>query len=229
MTSATLIAGKVKYAAGKAKDYGHGDRINVVITAGGEEVKVWGKPDDAISLLKKGQDVQLIHDGKGYKLVETEASVEHQPSQLWTDEQKRAIALAVNQKADLLKYCLEVSKAKFVAVYSDDEPLETDDLLLVEAARDRYYVPDLNQQIDLDKLREQSLLKEFEEYRQSTQKLKIFRLEAIRAGFKKAWAEKDFRKIVDVARKHSSLEKIIQEDEKLLMFYDNALTRLGEA
>jgi rubredoxin len=106
--------------------------------------------------------------------------------------------------------------------------IETDDPLLVDAARDRYYVPDLNQQIDLDKLREKSLLKEFEEYRQSTQKLKIFRLEAIRAGFKKAWSEKNFRTIVDVARKHSSLEKIIQEDEKLLMFYDNALTRLGE-
>jgi hypothetical protein len=106
--------------------------------------------------------------------------------------------------------------------------IETDDPLLVDAARDRYYIPDLNQQIDLDKHREKSLLKEFEEYRQSTQKLKIFRLEAIRTGFKKAWSEKDFRTIVDVARKHSSLEKIIQEDEKLLMFYDNALTRLGE-
>jgi hypothetical protein len=111
---------------------------------------------------------------------------------------------------------------------ANGQPLETNDPLLVDAARDRYYVPDLNQQIDLDKLREKSLLKEFEEYRQSTQKLKIFRLEAIRAGFKKAWSEKDFRTIVDVARKHSSLEKIIQEDEKLLMFYDNALTRLGE-
>jgi len=111
---------------------------------------------------------------------------------------------------------------------ANGQPLEIDDPLLVDAARDRYYVPDLNQQIDLDKLREKSLLKEFEEYRQSTQKLKIFRLEAIRAGFKKAWSEKDFRTIVDVVRKHSSLEKIIQEDEKLLMFYDNALTRLGE-
>jgi len=106
--------------------------------------------------------------------------------------------------------------------------IETDDPLLVEAARDRYYVPDPNQQIDLEKLRERSLLREFEEYRQSTQNLKVFRVEAIRTGFKKAWSERDFRTIVDVAQKHRSLEKIIQEDEKLLMFYDNALTRLGE-
>ena len=111
---------------------------------------------------------------------------------------------------------------------ANGQPLETYDPLLVEAARDRYYVPDLNQQIDLDKLREKSLLKQFEDYLQSTQKLKIFRLEAIRAGFKKAWSEKDYRTIIDVTHKHSSLEKIIQEEEKLLLYYESALTRLGE-
>ena len=37
------------------------------------------------------------------------------------------------------------------------------------------------------------LLKEFEEYRESKRRrLKVFRLEAVRAGFKKAWQERDY-------------------------------------
>ncbi len=41
---------------------------------------------------------------------------------------------------------------------------------------------------------EKSLLREFEEYRQSKQKkLKVFRLEAVRAGFAKAWREKNYQ------------------------------------
>ena len=45
--------------------------------------------------------------------------------------------------------------------------------------------------------------------------LKLFRLEAVRAGFKKAWRERDYITIIAVARKIS--EKILQEDPKLLM------------
>jgi len=69
------------------------------------------------------------------------------------------------------------------------------------------------------KLRERSLLKEFEEYRNSTQRrLKVFRLEAVRAGFKKAWQERDYATIIAVARKIP--EDVLQEDPKLLMWYD---------
>ena len=50
------------------------------------------------------------------------------------------------------------------------------------------------------------------------------RLEAVRAGFKKAWGEKDYQTIVEVGRKLP--EKILQEDDKLLMYYDNAQIRL---
>jgi uncharacterized iron-regulated protein len=70
-------------------------------------------------------------------------------------------------------------------------------------------------------------LREFKEYVESKKKrLKVFRLEAVRAGFKKAWQEKDYATIVSVARKIP--EKILQEDSKLLMWYDQAVTRLGE-
>ena len=93
--------------------------------------------------------------------------------------------------------------------------------------KDRWYVPDPNKAGDMEKKREKALLKEFEEYRTSSQKrLKVFRLEAVRAGFKTAWQERDYATIITVARKVP--ENVLQEDPKLLMWYDQALTRSGE-
>ena len=90
--------------------------------------------------------------------------------------------------------------------------------------KDRWYVPDPNKAGDIEKKREKALLKEFEEYRTSSQKrLKVFRLEAVRAGFKKAWQQRDYATIISVAAKIP--DKILQEDTKLLMWYDQAITR----
>jgi len=105
-------------------------------------------------------------------------------------------------------------------------PLETSDLELMNTAKDRWYVPDPNKAGDLEKLRERALLREFEELRTVPgRKLKVFRLEAVRAGFMKAWRDRDYRTIVDVAAKIP--DAVLQEDPKLLQFYDNAQTRLG--
>ena len=90
----------------------------------------------------------------------------------------------------------------------------------------RWYVPDPNKQSDLEKIREKALLKEFEEYREGRGRLKVFRTEALRAGFKACWAVKDFKTIVDVARRIP--DSVLQEDSSLLMYYDNALMRLDE-
>jgi 16S rRNA G966 N2-methylase RsmD/predicted RNA-binding Zn-ribbon protein involved in translation (DUF1610 family) len=103
--------------------------------------------------------------------------------------------------------------------------LPKDDPPLVAKARDRWYVPDPNKAGDLEKLREKALLKEFEEYKQVKKKLKVFRLEAVRAGFKKAWQDHDYPTIVAVADKIPN--KILEEDPKLLMWYDQAVTRMG--
>ncbi len=104
--------------------------------------------------------------------------------------------------------------------------LSKDDDGLRRKGKDRWYVPDPNKAGDLEKLRERSLLKEFEEYRTSSQKrLKVFRVEAVRTGFKKAWQERDYANIIAVARKIP--ENVLQEDAKLLMWYDQALTRSG--
>lgn len=103
--------------------------------------------------------------------------------------------------------------------------LPKDATALVAKAQDRWYVPDPNKAGDLEKLREKALLKEFEEYKQAKKKLKVFRLEAVRAGFKKAWQERDYATIISVAEKIPN--KVLEEDPKLLMWYDQAVTRMG--
>ena len=82
-----------------------------------------------------------------------------------------------------------------------------------------------NEKSGLEKLREKALLKEFEIYKESKAKLKVFRLEAVRAGFKKAWQERDYTVIVAVADKIPN--NVLEEDPKLLMWYDQAVTRMG--
>jgi len=103
-----------------------------------------------------------------------------------------------------------------------------DDPALVMKARDRWYVPDPNKSGDLEKLREKALLKEFEEYKQVKKKLKVFRLEAVRAGFKNLWQQRTpeaYKAIIEVAEKIPS--NVLEEDPKLLMWYDQAITRSG--
>jgi hypothetical protein len=110
--------------------------------------------------------------------------------------------------------------------FKDLRNLDKEDPKLIEKARDRWYVPDPNKQADLDQIRERALLKEFEELKESTQRrIKQFRTEAVRAGFKACWQERDYATIVKVAAKLP--EAVLQEDEKLLMYIDNAQTRLG--
>lgn len=112
--------------------------------------------------------------------------------------------------------------------FKDLRNLEKSDVRLVEKAADRWYVPDPNKQAEREALRDKSLLREFEEYKANTQrKLKVFRTEAVRVGFKACWQERDYGTIVKVAEKLP--DAVLQEDEKLLMYYDNALTRLGDS
>jgi predicted RNA methylase len=127
-----------------------------------------------------------------------------------------------------------------------------DDPALRAKAKDRWYVPDPNKAGDLEKLRERSLLKEFWEYLPpgykpakpdsqegfipglepkpapipSGKKMKVIRLEAVRCGFKHCWQNRDYRTIIAVAQRIP--EDILQEDPKLLMWYDQALTRSGK-
>ncbi|MDP2645953.1 MAG: DNA methyltransferase [Desulfobacterales bacterium] len=167
-----------------------------------KELGGWQKHEKALELSELLKENFLAYDGKG--------SI---PAQIisWMKQSARLRELI----------SCESSVAGHV---SNNQELGTRNPELLRAAKDRWYVPDPNKAGDLEKLRERSLLKEFHEYLESQQKrLKVFRLEAVRAGFKKAWQEKDYTTIIEVAQKIK--EEVLQEDPKLLMFYDQALTR----
>lgn len=108
--------------------------------------------------------------------------------------------------------------------FKDLRGLEKNDPRLIAKAKDRWYVPDPNKAQDLEKKREKALLKEFETYKSFTgRKIKESRLEVLRAGFRAAWAAKEYQTIINIANKLP--EETLQEDEKLLTLYDMALTR----
>ncbi|HQP89297.1 MAG TPA: hypothetical protein PLL76_23845 [Thermoanaerobaculia bacterium] len=105
--------------------------------------------------------------------------------------------------------------------------LDKNDPKLKDKAVDRWYVPDPGKEADLEKVRDRALLREFESYRESKErKLKTFRTEAVRAGFKAAFQAKDYATIIAVAAKLP--ESVLQEDEKLLVYYDVAVTRTDQ-
>lgn len=106
--------------------------------------------------------------------------------------------------------------------FKDMRGLDKNDPKLVAKAKDRWYVPDPNKAADLEKVRLRALLKEFETYKEEKKKIKQPRAEALRAGFNTAWEAQDFQTILDISAKIPPA--VLQEDEKLLMFYDNALT-----
>ncbi|MEM5493383.1 DNA methyltransferase [Hoeflea sp. AS16] len=109
--------------------------------------------------------------------------------------------------------------------FKDLRGLEKEDPRLKAKAKDRWFVPDPSKAKDLEQKRERSLLKEFENYKSAPgRKLKEFRLEVLRTGFRTAWASKDYKTIIGIAQKIP--EEALQEDEKLLLWYDQALTRM---
>jgi hypothetical protein len=150
MANITMATGKVKYGCGKPKDFGHGDRINAVVTLdNGEEVKLWGKPDDqALVSLRKGQSVNLIYDGKNYKLVNSQPAATSQPANTsqtslvanseLSKEQKHAIAEYIEGRADLLKYCWTTAKLKLGDVTTDEESLRCAASTLFIAAQKKF-------------------------------------------------------------------------------------------
>jgi len=86
-----------------------------------------------------------------------------------------------------------------------------------------WHIPDLNDQAQMDAVRNKRLLKEFEVYVEA-KKVKNARLEALRAGFKECYKNKDFATIVAVGDKID--EELLTTDEVLLRFYDIASSRV---
>ena len=81
-------------------------------------------------------------------------------------------------------------------------------------------LPDPKKSEHLDQLRTRALLREFGAYAAGTGPLRKFRSEAVRAGFKQAWAGRAFGTIVDIGRRLPS--EAFVEDSALLHYFRNA-------
>jgi len=103
--------------------------------------------------------------------------------------------------------------------------LSKTDPALVAKAKNRWYIPDHRRAGDLEKLREKALLKEFHLIAESKKRIKEFRIEAVRAGFKKCWDEGDHKTILEIAKNLPT--SVVEEDSHLLMYTDLARMRQG--
>ncbi|NCB44334.1 MAG: DNA methylase [Clostridia bacterium] len=92
----------------------------------------------------------------------------------------------------------------------------------------QWYLPDPENEADLEKLRTKRLIKQFEAYKTEASKpkgkIKEARVEALRAGFKHCYQEKDFKTIVQIGDRIPN--NLLMEDEVLLQFYDIASSRV---
>ena len=92
----------------------------------------------------------------------------------------------------------------------------------------QWYLPDPENEADLEKLRTKRLLKQFETYKSEALKpkgkIKEVRVEALRAGFKQCYQDKDFKTIMLIGDRIPN--NLLMEDEVLLQFYDIASSKV---
>ena len=85
-----------------------------------------------------------------------------------------------------------------------------------------------NDDIDKEKQRTKSLLKEFKIYVETAKKprgkLPKVRLESVRAGFKQCYSDKNFADIILVGDRIQ--QNLLTEDEQLLMYYESASNKV---
>jgi DNA modification methylase len=106
---------------------------------------------------------------------------------------------------------------------------ELKDLLhqyFIREGDENWVVPDPDNEKHLEEVRRKSMLREFQEYVRRTGQLKLFRTEAVLAGFAHCWETKQYDVIVGVCDKIPA--KILQEIQDLVMFYDIAKERAPE-
>lgn len=132
-------------------------------------------------------------------------TLEHQS---YSDIQPKYLQELHQAKFELLPELLDMLKENFL---QDDDG--------------KWYVPNLSDKADLEKLRRKRLLKDFYDiYAKGTGRIKNARTEAIRVGFDECWKERNYALIVQVGDRLP--ETVLQEDPALLMYYDNAASRM---
>ena len=99
----------------------------------------------------------------------------------------------------------------------------------IEIEGGKWRLPNMQDDVDKDAMRTKSLLREFKIYVEAASKpkakIKEARVEALRAGFKQCYIDKDFQTIVTVGDKIP--QNLRDEDEVLLQFYEIALNKVG--
>lgn len=158
---------------------------------------------------EKVQQLSLFvtDEASAIQWLRTELSAETGNSpQTYADLQPKFLKQLHQERYEKLPELLEILHQNFL---QDDE--------------ERWYVPNPDKQADLEALRSQALLREFNEYTKGSGKIKVFRAEAIKTGFSKAWQEHAYTLIVQVAERLP--EQALQEDPKLKLYVDNARNR----
>ncbi|MBV6489841.1 MAG: hypothetical protein CNCCGFBP_00215 [Fimbriimonadaceae bacterium] len=89
-----------------------------------------------------------------------------------------------------------------------------------------WVVPNPDNEKHLEEVRRKAMLREFQEYVRRKGQLKLFRTEALLAGFAHCWDSKQYDVIVGVCEKIPP--KVLQEIQDLVMFYDIAKERAPE-
>ena len=194
-------------------------------------------PIDATDFYKGLDEKFLKRDGmyflpdqvNEYDTARIKMDVEPIQFELFVSNEKSAIAW-LYQQLDTPQTYAELQpkfmqEVKSVDRYEDMPELSVMlDENFIQDDKGRWYIPDRTKEGDVAKLREKNLWKEFESYMNSKGKLKLFRSEAIRVGFSRLWKDKNYQAIVDMAERLP--EKTIQEDDKLLMYFDISLSRV---
>lgn len=115
------------------------------------------------------------------------------------------------RKGDILPELMQILEENFIK--------ETDG---------KWRKPNLQDDVDLAALRLKALMREFKIYVEVAQKprgkIKEARVEALRAGFKQCYQDKDFATIVAVGDRIP--QNLLTEDEQLLQFYEIASSRV---
>lgn len=194
-------------------------------------------PIDASDFYKGLDEKFLKRDGmyflpdqvNEYDTARIKMDVEPIQFELFVTNEKSAIAW-LYQQLDTPQTYAELQPKFMQEVKSVDRHEDMPELSVmldenfIQDDKGRWYIPDRTKEGDVAKLREKNLWKEFESYMNSKGKLKLFRSEAIRVGFSRLWKDKNYQAIVDMAERLP--EQTIQEDDKLLMYYDISLSRV---
>lgn len=179
------------------------------------------------------RDGMVFRNGQAaeYDALKRQAPAVQQLPLIVTDEKTARIWLQQTLQAEPLthqnlqpRFLRELHQAGYEQMPELRQLLEDS---FLQDEQGRWFVPDPGRAEHLERLREKDLLNDFAVYRSGKGRLKTFRGEALRAGFRAAWRRRDYQTIVQVAERLP--ERVLQEDPDLLMYYDNATMRLEGA